>query len=141
MISQQIFFNGVQDSPAAVYYSKYTDLHGRAPVYIIRTFGNEGFPGSAARTAGNLNVPNSTYLMASPGYAGKFRAFLLELKMSCCRERRNFYAYITRELIFLLGLLRGGGLQRVGLARTIGMLFTGIILGPYVLEILDVSIT
>ena len=43
-------------------------------------------------------------------------------------------------LIFLLGLLMAAICQKIHLPRIIGMLFTGIILGPYVLNLLDVSI-
>ena len=43
-------------------------------------------------------------------------------------------------LIFLLGLLMAAVCQRIHLPRIIGMLLTGIILGPYVLDLLDVSI-
>ena len=40
-------------------------------------------------------------------------------------------------LIFLLGLLMAAICQKIHLPRIIGMLFTGIILGPYVLNLLD----
>lgn len=43
-------------------------------------------------------------------------------------------------LIFLLGLTAAAICQRVKLPRIIGMLFTGILLGPYVLNLLDDSI-
>lgn len=43
-------------------------------------------------------------------------------------------------LICLLGLLMAAVCQRIHLPRIIGMLLTGIILGPYVLDLLDVSI-
>lgn len=43
-------------------------------------------------------------------------------------------------LIFLLGLLMAAICQKIHLPRIIGMLFTGIILGPYVLNLLDASI-
>ena len=43
-------------------------------------------------------------------------------------------------LIFLLGLAAAAICQRVKLPRIIGMLFTGILLGPYVLNLLDDSI-
>ena len=43
-------------------------------------------------------------------------------------------------LIFLLGLLMAAVCQRIHLPRIIGILLTGIILGPYVLDLLDVSI-
>ncbi len=44
------------------------------------------------------------------------------------------------SLIFLVGLAMGAICQRLKLPRIIGMLVTGIILGPYVLELLDPSI-
>ena len=43
-------------------------------------------------------------------------------------------------LIFLVGLALAGICQRLHLPRIIGMLFTGILLGPYVLNLLDPSI-
>lgn len=43
-------------------------------------------------------------------------------------------------LIFLVGLALASICQKIKLPRIIGMLFTGIILGPYVLELLDSSI-
>ena len=43
-------------------------------------------------------------------------------------------------LIFLLGLLMAAICRKIHLPRIIGMLFTGIILGPYVLNLLDASI-
>lgn len=44
------------------------------------------------------------------------------------------------SLIFLVGLSMGAICQRLKLPRIIGMLITGIILGPYVLNFLDPSI-
>ena len=44
------------------------------------------------------------------------------------------------SLIFLVGLAMGAICQRLKLPRIIGMLATGIILGPYVLDFLDPSI-
>lgn len=44
------------------------------------------------------------------------------------------------SLIFLVGLAMGAICQRLRLPRIIGMLVTGIILGPYVLDFLDPSI-
>lgn len=43
-------------------------------------------------------------------------------------------------LIFLLGLSMAAVCQKIKLPRIIGMLFTGILLGPYVLDLLDSSI-
>ena len=42
--------------------------------------------------------------------------------------------------IFLVGLSMAAICQRLRLSRIIGMLFTGIVLGPYVLDLLDPSI-
>ena len=44
------------------------------------------------------------------------------------------------SLIFLVGLAMGAICQKLKLPRIIGMLITGIILGPYVLDFLDPSI-
>lgn len=44
------------------------------------------------------------------------------------------------SLIFLVGLSLASICQKIKLPRIIGMLFTGIILGPYVLDFLDESI-
>lgn len=44
------------------------------------------------------------------------------------------------SLIFLVGLAMGAICQRLKLPRIIGMLATGIVLGPYVLDMLDPSI-
>lgn len=44
------------------------------------------------------------------------------------------------SLIFLVGLAMGSICQKLKLPRIIGMLLTGIILGPYVLDLLDPSI-
>ena len=44
------------------------------------------------------------------------------------------------SLIFLVGLALGAICQRLKLPRIIGMLITGILLGPYVLDFLDPSI-
>jgi len=43
-------------------------------------------------------------------------------------------------LIFLCGLILGSLFKKIGLPNLIGMLITGIILGPYVLNLLDDSI-
>lgn len=44
------------------------------------------------------------------------------------------------SLIFLVGLAMAAVVQQLRLPRIIGMLFTGILLGPYVLNLLDPSI-
>ena len=43
-------------------------------------------------------------------------------------------------LVFLVGLAMAAICQRIRLPRIIGMLFTGILLGPYVLDWLDPTI-
>ena len=43
-------------------------------------------------------------------------------------------------LIFLVGLAMGAICQKLKLPKIIGMLITGIVLGPYVLDFLDPSI-
>ena len=45
------------------------------------------------------------------------------------------------SLIFLVGLSLAAVCEKIKLPRIIGMLFTGIILGPYVLDLLDSSIS
>lgn len=44
------------------------------------------------------------------------------------------------SLIFIVGLAMGAICQKLKLPRIIGMLVTGIVLGPYVLDLLDPSI-
>ena len=44
------------------------------------------------------------------------------------------------SFIFLVGLAMAAICQRIRLPRNIGMLLTGIVLGPYVLDLLDPSI-
>ena len=46
----------------------------------------------------------------------------------------------TLSFIFLVGLAMAAICQRIRLPRIIGMLLTGIVLGPYVLDLLDPSI-
>ena len=50
------------------------------------------------------------------------------------------YMLTSLSLIFLVGLAMGAICQRLKLPRIIGMLATGILLGPYVLDFLDPSI-
>lgn len=47
---------------------------------------------------------------------------------------------ISLAFIFLVGLSMAAICQKLKLPRIIGMLITGIILGPYVLDLLDPSI-
>ena len=44
------------------------------------------------------------------------------------------------SFIFLLGLAMAAVCQRLKLPRIIGMLLTGILLGPYALNLLDLSL-
>ena len=44
------------------------------------------------------------------------------------------------SLIFLVGLAMGAICQKLKMPRIIGILVTGIVLGPYVLDLLDPSI-
>ena len=44
------------------------------------------------------------------------------------------------SLVFLVGLAMGAICQKLKLPRIIGILVTGIVLGPYVLDLLDPSI-
>ena len=44
------------------------------------------------------------------------------------------------SLIFIVGLAMGAICQKLKLPRIIGILVTGIVLGPYVLDLLDASI-
>ncbi|MDD3203742.1 MAG: cation:proton antiporter, partial [Pygmaiobacter massiliensis] len=44
------------------------------------------------------------------------------------------------SLVFLVGLSLGGIARRLGLPSLLGMLFTGILLGPFVLDLLDPSL-
>ena len=45
-------------------------------------------------------------------------------------ERRGIYVNIF-GYIFLVGLALGGICRKLGLPRIVGMLFTGVVLGPY----------
>lgn len=55
-----------------------------------------------------------------------------------CEEGGNMLTSLA--LIFLVGLAMGAICQKLNLPRIIGMLVTGIVLGPYVLDLLDPSI-
>ena len=45
------------------------------------------------------------------------------------------------SLIFLIGLSLAAICEKIKLPRMIGMLFSSIVLGPYVLDLLDSSIS
>lgn len=53
---------------------------------------------------------------------------------------RRLIMLTSLSLIFLVGLVMGAICQKLKLPRIIGMLVTGIVLGPYVLDFLDPSI-
>ena len=67
-------------------------------------------------------------------------AFFVGIQNVLLRENGGIFMLTSLGLIFLLGLLMAAVCQRIHLPRIIGMLLTGIILGPYVLDLLDVSI-
>ena len=50
------------------------------------------------------------------------------------------YMLASLSLIFIVGLAMGAICQKLKLPRIIGILVTGIVLGPYVLDLLDPSI-
>ena len=54
--------------------------------------------------------------------------------------RKEIVMLTSLSLIFLVGLAMGAICQKLKLPRIIGMLVTGIFLGPYVLDFLDPSI-
>lgn len=56
-----------------------------------------------------------------------------------CTEKR-YFMLTSLSLIFLVGLFMAAICQKLKLPRIIGMLLTGILLGPYVLNLLDPSI-
>ena len=82
---------------------------------------------------------NSIWLMTSAEYAGDTSLFV-RIQNVLLRENGGIFMLTSLGLIFLLGLLMAAVCQRIHLPRIIGMLLTGIILGPYVLDLLDVSI-
>lgn len=59
----------------------------------------------------------------------------------CENEKEGEISMLTSlSFIFLVGLAMGAICQKLKLPRIIGMLATGIVLGPYVLDLLDPSI-
>ncbi len=56
------------------------------------------------------------------------------------RSREEILVLTSFALIFLVGLIFAAICQRLKLPRMIGMLITGILLGPYALDLLDPSI-
>lgn len=77
--------------------------------------------------------------MTSAEYAGDTSLFCWNSKCPAARKRRNFYAYITGTDLFT-GITHGGGLPEDSPAPYYRDAAYGIILGPYVLDLLDVSI-
>src|SRR5699024_6140138 len=65
--------------------------------------------------------------------AGRHQLFLRQ-------NLRRIHMLTSLAFIFLAGLFMAGVCQRLHLPRIIGMLFTGILLGPYLLNLLDSSI-
>lgn len=56
------------------------------------------------------------------------------------QNRNGGFMLASLSLIFIVGLAMGAICQKLKLPRIIGMLVTGIVLGPYVLDLLDPSI-
>ncbi len=56
------------------------------------------------------------------------------------KNRNGGFMLASLSLIFIVGLAMGAICQKLKLPRIIGMLVTGIVLGPYVLDLLDPSI-
>ena len=54
--------------------------------------------------------------------------------------KEDLFMLTSLAFIFLVGLSMAAICQRIKLPRIIGMLITGIVLGPYVLDLLDPSI-
>ena len=53
------------------------------------------------------------------------------------RLRGEFFMLTSLSLVFLLGLAMGAICQRLKLPKIIGMLMTGMVLGPFVFDVLD----
>ena len=56
------------------------------------------------------------------------------------KNRNGGFLLASLSLIFIVGLAMGAICQKLKLPRIIGILVTGIVLGPYVLDLLDPSI-
>ena len=84
--------------------------------------------------------------MSAVGFLSK--TALLKLMTSACFTQKlsaflflgGFFMLTSLALIFLVGLSLAAICQKLRLPRIIGMLITGIILGPFVLNLLDSSI-
>ena len=61
-------------------------------------------------------------------------------QLFCAPKKEDFIMLPSLALIILVGLALAALCQTIRLPRIIGMLFTGILLGPYVLNLLDDSI-
>ena len=57
-----------------------------------------------------------------------------------CFAKQGGFMLASLSLIFIVGLALGAICQKLKLPRIIGILVTGIVLGPYVLDLLDPSI-
>ena len=68
------------------------------------------------------------------------RQKMTSAKYFICTTRKEIVMLTSLSLIFLVGLAMGAICQKLKLPRIIGMLVTGIVLGPYVLDFLDPSI-
>ena len=55
------------------------------------------------------------------------------------KNRNGGFMLASLSLIFIVGLAMGAICQKLKLPRIIGILVTGIVLGPYVLDLLDPS--
>lgn len=66
------------------------------------------------------------------------RAAIIAIDIS--KNRNGGFMLASLSLIFLVGLAMGAICQKLKLPRIIGILVTGIVLGQYVLDLLDPSI-
>lgn len=67
-------------------------------------------------------------------------AFYLQRASAFLRFQGGFFMLTSLALIFLAGLAMAAVCQTVKLPRIVGMLITGIVIGPYVLDLLDPSV-
>ena len=82
---------------------------------------------------------NESELKAKHEFSAAGRVEILnECKPKAQQKEENMLTSLA--LIFLVGLSMAAICQKIRLPRIIGMLFTGILLGPYVLNWLDPSI-
>ena len=86
---------------------------------------------------GNEVLPRKTgtavWLMTSANFAGDIGFFV-----SVCPRKEILMSFLTSIAIFTLSaLLLGSALQRLRLPPLIGMLLVGILMGPYVLDLIS----